>query len=819
MSKTEDFNFDWLFYLGDEGRAHLPEFDDSSWRSLHLPHDWSVEFPFDPEQGNGATGYLPGGVGWYRKRFLMEQGDAGLSFILFDGVYNNSRVWCNGHYLGQNPYGYSPFWFDLTSYLLPSGVEQLLAVRVEHKRYVDSRWYTGSGIYRDVRLITKSRLHIPIWGVRITTPEVTGSQARAEFEIRVKNGFDEPRTATLRTWVFKLSGHVVGEAEQGFMVGAGQEIFCTQSLNIRNPALWHPSHPHLYRAVICLQGDGLYDLCQCTFGIRTITFDPHKGFFINGENLRIKGACLHHDGGLVGAAVPDGVWRRRLQTLKDAGCNAIRLAHNPASQAFLDLCDEMGFLVQVEFFDEWDYPKNKRLNQHERHEDSISRGYAEYFREWAESDLKRTMLRDRNHPCVIQWSIGNEIEWTYCRYPKASGYFDPNFSDNYFWVPPPYSPEEIKARFDALPAGKHVLTRTAEKLVRWVRETDDTRPITANCILPSVSHVTGYADLLDVVGYSYRRVVYDWGHAHYPHKPIMGTENVGQWHEWKAVLERPFVSGMFIWTGIDYLGASHDQWPQKSRPTGLLDLAGFKRASYFMFKSLWQDEPVVHLTTQRLEDSTYCLDEQGTVVERELSGWQRRLWGWHGVNEHWNYAPGDMIAVEAYTNCDEVELFLNGRSLGTRHLSEQEDRICKWAIPFVAGVLEARGRCADREGTAARLRTAAQPADIELVVDRQSLVADGYDVAHVVAELVDAKGTLVRHADREIVFTVKGACRVLGGDNGASDNVQPFQSDRIVTSQGRALLILQAGRTRGMVTASAASGDLRSRLVTIDVQP
>lgn len=821
ISKTIDFNFNWLFSLDDHPEASQPEYNDRSWRSIRLPHDWSIEFPFDPVNGDGATGYLPGGTGWYRKHFTLDLQYEHLAFILFDGVYNNSQIWCNGHFLGQNPYGYSPFWFDLTSHLEPASQEQVLAVRVDHSRYVDSRWYTGSGIYRDVKLAVKSRLHIPIWGVRVMVTHLSPQHASVSLEITLQNSFTNTRTGLLRTIILAPDGQAVGQTEQPFALDAGQKIICSPSLTITQPFLWHPEHPYLYRAIVYVQGnkpDELHEIYEVPFGLRTIAFDPDRGFFINGQNMRIKGVCLHHDGGLVGAAVPVGVWRRRLAALKDAGCNALRLAHNPPSQTFLDLCDEMGFLVQVEFFDEWDNPKDKRLNQHERHSDPASRGYAEHFPVWAESDLKRTILRDRNHPCVFQWSIGNEIEWTYPRYPKASGYFEPEFQDNYFWSLPPFSPEEIKARFDALPPDQPELTTTAQKLVRWTRALDDTRPITANCILPSVSHLTGYADLLDVVGYSYRQVMYDFCHTHYPHKPIMGTENFGQWHEWKHVIERPFISGMFIWTGVDYMGESHNMWPQKSRPLGLLDLAGFKRPSFFMFKSLWQDSPLVYLTTQCIDRSIYRLDPHGQVVEREPGAWKRRLWEWHPVNEHWNYQPGETVVVEVYSNCPEVELFLNNRSLGRQRLEAQEDRIFKWAVPFEAGTLLAVGWHPNGQTVQHYLQTAADPAGIELHCDRMSLQADGYDVAHLTAQLVDIYGVPVRHVERRIVFSVEGPCRVLGVDNGAPDNVQPFQSNCLTTAQGRALLILQSSTQTGTATVSAVSGPLHSQPVILKIQ-
>ncbi|MGS0523886.1 glycoside hydrolase family 2 TIM barrel-domain containing protein [Zobellia nedashkovskayae] len=294
--------------------------------------------------------------------------------------------------------------------------------------------------------------------------------------------------------------------------------------------------------------------------------------------MKIKGVCLHHDGGMVGAAVPDDVWRRRLTKLKKAGCNAIRISHNPGSEAFLNLCDEMGFLVQDEFFDEWDNPKDKRKNMNEQSVDYVTRGYTEHFQEWAEKDLKNTILAHRNHPSIIQWSIGNEIEWTYPRNTDATGFFNNmGWQGNYFFSEPPFTPEQIKEQLKTLPKEKYDIGKTAQKLAKWTKELDTTRYVTANCILPSASHLSGYTDALDVVGYSYRRVIYDYGHKNYPNEVIMGTENLPQWHEWKAVMERPFISGLFLWTGIDYMGESNGGWPKKGTNSGLLNSEVLKK--------------------------------------------------------------------------------------------------------------------------------------------------------------------------------------------------------------------------------------------------
>ncbi|ADE53393.1 sugar-binding domain-containing protein [Coraliomargarita akajimensis] len=753
---------DWRFYLGDEAAAAAADFDHSAWRTVSVPHDWSVEASFS-ETLEGATGYLPGGIGWYRKTFTPLGTDK--TYLHFDGVYNNSTVYLNGEKLGDHPYGYSPFYFDISDKLVEG--ENVIAVRVDHSRYCDSRWYTGSGIYRKVELIGAAKTHVPMWGSFVTTPEITDEKAVVQLELEVANAVGGQ---TLKTEIFDPSGELVASAS------AELSTQVVQQLEVAQPKLWHVGQGNLYQAVCTLlEGETVLDSYRTTFGIRSFKFDADKGFFLNGENMKIKGVCLHHDGGCVGAAVPDDVWRRRFETLMAGGCNAIRIAHNPGSVDFLKLCDEMGLLVQDEFFDEWDNPKDKRKNMNEQHDDYISRGYTEHFQEWAERDLKDVMRSHRNHPSIFQWSIGNEIEWTYPRNAEATGFFNADWSGNYFWEQPPHSIDEIKRLLSELPRGEYDIGETAQKLSKWTKELDTTRPVIANCILPSSSYLSGYADALDIIGFSYRRVIYDYGHEHYPHLPLMGTENLGQWHDWKAIEERDHVSGTFLWTGIDYMGEVNEQWPKKSLDSGLLDTAGFEKGSYHMMKVLWSDEPHVHLTTQTLEKSPYDYDaETGFIGEADADAWQQKTWIWHDVNTHWNYREGELLAVEVYSNCERVELFLNGESLGVKQLADFEDHIYKWAVPFAAGKLEARGI-----GAEAVLETAGEATAIQLEVDG----------SHVIAQIVDAHGLPVKTDERELRFELQGDARILGLDNGHPKSVQDFQSDRIRTSQGRCLMV------------------------------
>ncbi|AWG22686.1 glycoside hydrolase family 2 [Flavobacterium faecale] len=784
QNNTQDFNFDWNFKLENSSQ--------SNWKNVNLPHDWSVGFSFDSIKGEGATGYLLGGIGWYKKDFKVKPSKNETTYILFDGVYNNSTLWLNDKKLGEHPYGYSPFFYDLSAYL--NNNSNQIKVKVDHSRYVDSRWYTGSGIYRNVKLVTKNNLHIPIWGTYITTPQVSLQESKVHLEVKVKNNFDKDETFDIITTILDGKGQKVAEQSTKGKVSSKKETKFNIDTTVKNPKLWDVVSPSMYTAQFKIVQNGkTVDENQTKFGIRTIKFDANTGFYLNGQNMKIKGVCLHHDAGLVGAAVPEGVWRRRFEKLKEAGVNAIRISHNPGSDEFISLCDEMGIMVQDEFFDEWDNPKDKRKNMKEQSVDAITRGYGEHFQEWAERDLKNTMLAHRNHPSIIQWSIGNEIEWTYERNAKATGFFDNmDWSGNYFWSLPPNSIETIKENLRSLPREKYDIGETAKKLAKWTKEMDTTRYVIANCILPSSSYESGYADALDMIGYSYRRVVYDYGHKNYPKLPIMGTENVAQWHEWKAIMERPFISGTYLWTGIDYLGEANKQWPKKGIDSGILDYAGFEKPSYHMMKSLWNDAPELYIATQRLEKSIYKINEQtGEPVEKKKNGWETALWVWHDVNEHWEYQSGDKTIVEIYSNCDEVELFLNDKSLGKKRLIDFDDRIYKWAVPFQAGKLTARGTKSGKTISSERV-TPTEAYRVQLTTDKTSLSADGYDVAHIVAQVVDKDNNPVKTVNPTITFSIDGNVKILGVDNGAVDNVQDFQSNTITTSKGRCLLIVQS---------------------------
>ncbi|VGO17565.1 Beta-galactosidase BoGH2A [Pontiella desulfatans] len=813
--RVEDFNRGWKFNLGNVPEAKAAAFDDSGWRGVKLPHDWSVELSFTNNAG-GCTAWLPGGIGWYRKTFMVPAASQGKTVrVDFDGVYNNSDVWINGRHLGHRPYGYTPFSYDLSEHL-DYGGENTIVVKADRSRFMDSRWYPGSGIYRNVKLVTLNKVRIKQHGVFITTPEVTSKCAIVQMDVTLENAVDG---TVLKTVVIDPAGNQVADGLCEVVPDELTHQVSRITLHVSTPRLWDVDSPNLYKAVSSvLVGGQVVDECETVFGIRSIRYDAEEGFFLNGKNTLLKGVCLHHDGGCVGAAVPDGVWERRLRILKEGGCNAIRTAHNPPSEEFLDLCDRMGFLVQDEIFDEWFNPKDKKNNFELKEEDERTLGYSESYGAWAERDLKAMVLRDRNHPCIIMWSTGNEIEWTYPGYADATGYWLPENKGkiDYYWDEPPYSLVELKQRFleSKERQGKFVLAHQAADLSRWVKELDTSRPVTANLVMPSVSHFSGYADTLDIVGYSYRTVNYDWGHRHYPEKMILGTENWVQWEEWKAVLEKPFIPGIFVWTGINYMGESAE-WPKRGNSSGMLDTAGFKRPNWWFFKTFWQEsEPMVYIATQPLNDSNYLL-ENGIVVENPARP-RTRKWGWPEVSPRWNHGAGEMTYVELYSNCEETELFLNGRSLGVRELATSEDRLLKWAVPFEAGELKAVGRTDGKETASRTLRTAGRPAAVSAVADRSGLRADGCDVAHLEIQMVDANGIPVRHMDQSVRFTIEGDARNIGVDNGSDRSVQDFQSDVCETHEGRCLMVLQAGDAPGPIQVTVSAEGLASAVVALE---
>ncbi|MEA3367551.1 MAG: glycoside hydrolase family 2 TIM barrel-domain containing protein, partial [Planctomycetota bacterium] len=703
---VRDFDFDWKFTKGDVHYAQAKTFDDAKWRTVQLPHDWSIEGPYSQEYASG-TGYLPGGIGWYRKTFTLPLSLQGRQIAIeFDGIYNNSEVWINGFFLGKRPYGYISFQYDLTDYLNFGG-ENVLAVRVDHSQFADSRWYTGSGIYRHARLHIKNPLHIEHWGTCITTPIANDGTAQIQVETTVRNSSDNPKVYKLRLRVLDKDGKVIETSESKESIAAEATAVVTQTLAVVNPQLWSPDSPNLYTLESCVaEGLKTADKTTTAFGIRQFRFDSDDGFFLNGENMTIKGVCLHHDGGPVGAAVPKKMWVQRLKKLKRIGCNAIRCSHNPPAPEFLDLCDEMGFLVINEAFDEFTPTKNKWVEGRNKGVPSRA-GYGTVFEEWAVRDIQDMVRRDRNHPSIILWSIGNEVD-----YPNDP-FSHPSMGDNY--------------RPDNPPAEN--LTKYGKDLVAAIKQLDTTRPVTAALANAPVSNIVGFADLFDVVGYNYQERLYEEDHAKYPERPLLGSENSTSLNAWKAVEQNDYISGQFLWIGIDYLGESPG-WPFRSWTGGLFDLCGFKKPRGWFRQSLWADEPMVYIAcfTPRLDEEPRRRRRRNPV-------------------SHWNWRPGEDIRTICYTNCDEMELFLNGTSLGSQPLTGDDDRILSWKVPFEKGTLKAVGK---RNGKAVcdySLQTTGKAETIRLSPDTKTLAADGKDICYLEFFVTDENDIRIPDAD------------------------------------------------------------------------
>jgi len=774
-----DFDKGWHFNLGDVKNGESTKLADADWRTLDLPHDWSIEGKFSKD--NPATpegGALPGGIGWYRKTFTVPASSKNkLVYIDFDGVYQKSTVWINGHELGFRPNGYISFRYELTPYLNFGG-KNVIAVKVDNSVQPNSRWYSGSGIYRNVWLVTTNKVAVNHWGTYVTTPLVSDKLAQIDIKVQVQN--------TVNTNELSLSS-VIYDDQNKEVAGAGF-IYPSMHINdstlsvplqfkIKNPLLWSTERPHLYKAVVkVLLDKKVVDSYTTTFGIRTFNFDADKGFSLNGKPMKILGVCDHHDLGSLGAAVNTRALERQLEMLKSFGCNAIRTSHNPPAPELLDLCDKMGFLVMDEAFDCWEWKKAKY-------------DYHLFFKEWHKRDLEDQVLRDRNHPSVIIWSIGNEI---------------PQQSDT-----------------SAL--------RLAPELAGIVHSLDKTRPITTANDNPGKNNKIIESGAIDLIGYNYHEYDYATFHDRYPGKKFIATETTsglemrgyyeqpsdsirvwpvrwdkpfthpgnavsaydntrppwGSTHEmtWKVMKKYDFLSGMFIWTGFDYLGEPTPfSWPSRSSYFGIIDLAGFPKDVYYMYQSEWTDKPVLH------------------------------------IFPHWNWTPGQMIDVWAYYNhADEVELFLNGKSLGVKR-KEGDDLHIMWRVKYEPGTLKAVSRKDGKVVLTREIHTAGPAAKIELIADRKNVKADGKDLSFITVKILDKDGNVVPDAANLVNFKVNGPGFIAGVDNGDEVSHDPFKANYRKAFNGLALAIVQTKEKAGSVTFTAASDGLKPATVVLHVK-
>ncbi len=754
MRKSICLNDGWRFHLGDAADAYYMGYDDRGWQQVTVPHDWAVEHPFDPCWASG-TGYLPGGVGWYRGHFCLDGEDAARRVrVTFEGVYKRARVWINSNYLGQHAYGYTGFSFDISEFVRPG--ENVIAVRVDHSEVADSRWYTGSGIDRPVTLTVTDPVCFQEHGVFAVTEADDGEEALIRIRYETE-GADAVRFALL-----DAEGQTAAEGKAEGAKG------CLR-LQVVSPRRWGPADPFLY--TLCGEAEKNGTVCdrlEIPFGVRTAVFDADKGFFLNGENMKLKGVCVHHDAGCLGAAVPESVWRIRLEKLKAMGCNALRTAHNPPDPDLLDLCDRLGFLVMDEAFDEWEGIKNKWWQGHNVYPPKHF-GYAEDFPQWHEQDLRAMVERDRNHPCVILWSIGNEID--YPNDPYVTPLFKEVLGNNDANKP------LAERLYDNRKPDAGRLAKVAAELTAQVHALDNSRPVTSALSFPELSNRTGYADALDLAGYNYREQFYEEDHKAYPGRVILGSENSHDPAAWRAVTEHEFMAGQFLWTGVDFLGECPG-WPKRISQAGALDLRGKEKPLYAQRLALWTKDPVIRIAV-------------GPGEEEHDSGAWGECFRWQGV-------PGEKKRVSCYTNGGAAELFLNGKSLGKKTLKETDGGRAVWVIPYEEGILEAR-----TEGASDLLATPGKACSLKWI---RNASQPGEDVIQLEAVLLDKDG---RPAQDEVIrCQALGDVEILGMENGLPDDLTPYSEHFRTTGEGTLTVYLRKGKSEGkaLVYARTDSG-------------
>ncbi len=750
-----DFEQDWKFFRGEQAGAEAISQNETKWASVKLPHDWSIEGPFAETNPTGGAGaFMPSGIAWYRKHFTLPANPGSVA-IQFDGVMQNSDVWINGFHLGHRPTGYVGFSYDLTSHLKPSG-ENVIAVRTDTSAQPASRWYSGAGIYRHVRLLVTHPVHIIENGVFVSTPDVSPQKATVKISTAITNQTQVTGKVIVRTTLLSADKKVAGMMETGVNLAASGNENVAQQLILASPQLWDLDAPHLYTVVSELRaGTGVVDTHTTLLGVRSARFEPETGFWLNGKNFKLKGVCLHADGGAFGAAVPLSIWEDRLKNLKTVGVNAIRTAHTPPSPDFLDLCDRMGFVVMDEMFDCWTVAKNPS-------------DYHLFFKEWSKIDERDAILRDRNHACIILYSVGNEIHDT----------------------PHPESAKPILAG-----------------LVEVAHAADPTRPVTQALFRPNVSHDydNGLADILDVVGQNYREQEIIAAHVQKPTRKIVGTENGHDRKAWLALRDNPPYAGQFLWTGIDYLGESR-HWPIIGHGSGLLDRTGTIRPLARERQSWWSDVPMVAIarrlsnTDEMPADPGYGAEERHTQVL--FSDWTPQNLQTHDEQ------------VEIYSNAKEVELFLNGKSLGMKPLNADASART-WKVSFAPGTLKAVAKNDGRIVATEELQTAGKPAKIMLLTETKKLSADWNEVAIVRAKIVDDKGVEIPRASDLIDFKVSASGVIAAVDNGDNASHELFQAPSRHAFQGECVAFVKATGMTGDIILTASSPGLTAGSVTI----
>ena len=763
FGKAEKLNDGWRFQRVDSAwnvfeSPDMKEtgYDDSRWRRVTLPHDWGVELPMSPDKGS-CQGYLPGGIAWYRLHFSAPTKGESSVFVYFEGVYNYSEVYLNGHLLGIRPSGFASFLYDMTPYL-QADADNVLAVRVNHSAEADSRWYTGSGIYRNVWLVTAPKVHLAQWGTAYRLTSITAKRATLEVDVETTDGRADKQPMRLQATIELKDdgGRVVATAKTAI----GPQEKKTVKLSMANPQRWTLDKPYLYTLTTRLSNG---DESVVRAGLRTLEFSPDRGFALNGQWMKVKGVCVHDDAGVLGTAVPAEVWRRRIKELKAIGANAIRLSHNPHAPELYDICDEEGMLVMDEASDEWEFPKRKWLKGWNQGRPGFEGTYT-YFEEWIDRDVADMVRRDRCHPSIFLWSIGNEVDYPNDPYthPVLNGggadFTQPAYGG--------YKPDQPNAERIGI---------IAQRLAKIVKDIDPSRPTTGALAGVVMSNETLYPEAVDVVGYNYTESRYATDHQRYPQRVIYGSENRHDLAAWKAVRDNDHIFGQFLWTGIDYLGES-GTWPARGSSAGLLDLAGQRKPNGWYRAALWSEQPTCYIGTYPTGPQRYGSRNNN----------QRRTNVSPYANDTWNYVSGQRVRVVCYTNAPSARLLLNGQPLNVDLQRDEQTDILYADIDYQPGTL----RCEASNGASYEIRTCGQPASLRLTTD---------NILHVFVEVVDAQGNVVKDADSEVTLNVRGA-RLLGMENGnmADPTISGRQQrNRLRTHGGRLVAYIQpqAGQT------------------------
>jgi beta-galactosidase len=776
IQRKQLFDYDWKFYLGDMPAAGAKDFNDTNWRNLDLPHDWSIEGKIDSKNPmGGAGGYFQAGIGWYRKTFNVPLAWKGKRVsIYFEGVYMNSEVFINGKSLGVHPYGYTSFSHDLTPNL-DFEKENVLSVRVDNSQQINCRWYSGSGIYRHVWMIVTDPIHITTWGVGITTPEVSSEKATVQIKTVVKNETDLPRSIILKTQIWDTDENYPGDNQTSVELFANSEKQINQTISVSKPMLWTPDTPHLYQAQVqILKDDNIIDETKTTFGIRSIKFSVENGFELNGKTVKINGGCVHHDNGCLGAAAFDRAEERRVELLKTAGFNAIRTSHNPPSEKFLDACDRMGMMVIDESFDGWKESKTPY-------------DYSRIFNDWWQRDLESMILRDRNHPSIIMWSTGNEI----------------------------------------IERKKPEAVETAKMLVDCIRKIDTTRPVTS--AMTTWDQDWEIFDTLfavhDIGGYNYQLHRAQDDHKRVPSRIIVQTESYPRdaFSNWEMVNNNNYIIGDFVWTAMDYLGESGigryyypgetegehwegDFYPWHGAYCGDIDLIGWRKPISHYRNILWNNTEKLYMAVKEPNP------DSGEIKETIWSVWPTwESWTWAGHE-------GKELQVEVYSKYPKVRIYLNDRLIGEQPTTEEQRYKATFSVPYAPGLLKAVGVVDNKELETTYLQTSGNAAKIKLIPDRTKISADGQDLSFVTIEITDKDGIIQPNAQNQLQFDISGTGVIAGVDNANLKDVDQYVGTTRKAWNGRALVVIRSTKDAGDIKLTVSSPGLTNAAATITAE-